>query len=140
MDCLTLSLASILAINSHSHFLCPGFPILPLGLWNPKPFVAAHLLPWHQIMMSQTLDDYILLLGCGVQGPTEVGIVQGATGMEGHESLETGSHGLPPSWGITPGAGAKAATAKRAGAGMACPTPRKTAQPSSLGSADAASS
>lgn len=57
--------------------------------------------------MSQTLDDYILLLGCGVQGLTEVGIVQGATGMEGHESLETGSHGLPPSWGITPGAGAK---------------------------------
>lgn len=29
-------------------------------------------------MMSQTLDDYVQLLGCGVQGLTEVGIVQGA--------------------------------------------------------------
>lgn len=33
-------------------------------------------------MMSQTLDDYVLLLDCGVQGLTEVGIVQVATGME----------------------------------------------------------
>lgn len=92
--------------------------------------MAAHLLPWHQIMMSQTLDDYVLPLGCGLQGLTEVGIVQGATGMEGHDSLETGSHGLQPSWGITRGAGAKA----REWAGMAC-----SAQPSSLGSADVAS-
>lgn len=50
--------------------------------------MAAHLLPWHQIMMSQILDDCVLLLGCGVQGFTEVGIVQGVTGMEGHKSLE----------------------------------------------------
>lgn len=84
--------------------------------------------------MSQTLDDYILLLGCGVQGLTEVGIVQGATGMEGHESLETGSHGLPPSWGITPGAGAK----RGGGLAWLVRRPRKTAQPSWLGSADAA--
>lgn len=93
-----LSLASILIINGNSHFLCPGFSILShsaLG-WAPphcplesKSFVAAHLLSWHQIMMSQTLDDYVLLLDCGVQGLTEVGIVQGATSMKGHESLET---------------------------------------------------
>lgn len=66
-------------------------------------------------MMSQTRDDCVLLLGCGVQGLTEVGIVQGATGMEGHKSLETGSHGLKPSWGITLGAGAKVAKARRVG-------------------------
>lgn len=88
---------------------------LPTTLWNPKSFVAAHLLPWHQIMMSQTLDDYVLLLDCGVQGLTEVGIVQAATGMERHESLETGSHGLKPSWGITLGAGTMAANARRGG-------------------------
>lgn len=55
-------------------------------------------------MISQTLDDCVLLLGCGAQGHTEVGIVLGATGMKGHESLETGIHGLEPSWGITLGA------------------------------------
>lgn len=73
-------------------------------------------------MMSQTLDDYVLLLGCGLQGLTEVGIVQGTTGMEGHDSLETGSHGLQPSWGITLGAGAKA---KRAGLAWLAPTASK---------------
>lgn len=71
-------------------------------------------------MMSQTLDDYVLLLDCGVQGLTEVGIVQVATGMERHESVETGSHGLKPSWGITLGAGAMAANARRGGAGRVC--------------------
>lgn len=76
--------------------------------------------------MSQTLDDCVLLLGRGVQGLTEVGIVQEATGMEGHASLETGSHGLQPSWGITLGAGAKAAGARRAGAGVACSDSLKT--------------
>lgn len=136
MDFLTLSLASILVINSHSHFLCPGFPILPLGLWNPKPFVAAHLLPWHQIMMSQTLDDYILLLGCGAQGLTEVGIVQGATGMEGHESLETGSPASRPA-GESPRE-LEPRLPWPGEQGLAW-QPRKTAQPSSLGSADAAS-
>lgn len=54
-----------------------GRPLLTT-LWNPGAFVAVHLLPWHQIMMSQTLDDYVSLLRRGVQGLTEVGIVQGA--------------------------------------------------------------
>lgn len=82
--------------------------------------MAAHLLPWHQIMTSQILVDCVLLLGCGVQGFTEVGIVQGMTGMEGHKSLEIESHGLEPSLGITLEAGAKAAKARRVGAGMVC--------------------
>ena len=56
----------------------------------------------------------------GVQRFTEVGIVQGATGMEGHKSLEIENHSPKPSLGITLGAGAKAAKARRAGAGLAC--------------------
>lgn len=40
--------------------------------------------------------------------------------MEGHKSLEIESHGLEPSLGITLEAGAKAAKARRVGAGMVC--------------------
>lgn len=93
-----------------------GRPLLTT-LWNPRAFVAVHLLPWHQIMMSQTLDDYVSLLRRGVQGLTEVGIVQGQTGTEGHKSLETGNYSLESIWGITLGTKAKA---RRVGSGLAC--------------------
>lgn len=42
---------------------------------------------------------------------------KGQTGTEGHKSLETGNHGLEPSWGIALGTKAKA---RAGGSGMAC--------------------
>lgn len=42
------------------------------------------------------------------RGSQRWALSKGQTGMEGNKSLETGSHSLKPSWGITLGVGAKA--------------------------------
>ena len=118
-SCYKAALTSFVLDFPLSPTLPWGWP-LPTALWNPESFVAAHLLPWHQIMLSQTLDDCVPFLGRGGQGFTEVGIVQGATGTEGHKSLEIENYGPEPSLGITMGAGAKAAKARRVGAVLAC--------------------
>lgn len=85
MDCLMLSLASILVRNSNAHCLCPGFPILPnsaLGSAPPQhPLESQVLCGSSSVAMAPDYDvadpdDYVLLLDCGVQGLTEVGIVK----------------------------------------------------------------